>query len=396
MSFTSLSSGELVQKVTFVANEAHWAGAPLAQRVILPANLNSSAVSSGLRSGTIDVAYGAATISPRDFNQLRNDPDASGTLKGLVSQPLQTRLLLLNTAPGRVAASLAVRRAVNFAIDRTALSGNLLGLELPATRTFSTDNAYCNVDVGTLPPETADVSSATTELENDGWVFATSDAEFRTKGNETLSIEVLFVGTDASATSLAPTIAAQLRAVGVNATFTGVAKTLFNSRGFAGAFDSLITETLGDPYDPSSYAASWRVSRSFEYPAQQGLDGSGPTGVTKAALDADITAVFTMLDVTIRASTWQRILEVVNKEALFAPLTYMTTRAVVRQAVTGFKFGLQQFDMPITQLALGGGGGGDASTPSGLSAGAIAGISIGAAAGAALLAGGIFMLVRRS
>jgi nickel transport system substrate-binding protein len=204
---------------------------------------------------------------------------------------------------------------------------------------------------------------------------------------------VLFVSTDASASTIAPVIVTQLANVGIKATATGVAKDPFNDAGFAGSFDTMITETLGDPYDPASYVASWKVARSFEFPAQQGLDGNGPSRTSKAMLDADITSVFTMLDEDLRATTWKRILTVVNTEALFAPLTYMTNRAVMQQAVAGFVFGQQQFDMPLAGVTLGGGG---SSSPSGLSVGAIAGISVGAVVGAALLAGGTFVVLRRN
>lgn len=285
-------------------------------------------------------------------------------------------------------ASLAVRNAINSAIDRTALSGTLSNLELPATRAFSTDNAYSNVDIGTLPPTTADAAAAKAALDNTIWLFRSAGDVFRTNENgTTLSLEILVVSTDASASAIAPRIAAQLRAVGINASVTGTAKTEFNARGFAGSFDTLITETLGDPYDPASYAATWRVARSFEFPAQQGLDGSGPTGATKAALDTDITAVFTMLDESLRVATWTRILSVVNQEALFAPLTFMTTRAVMRTELSGFTFGPQQFDLPLARVSLGAAGTGGGSEASGLSTGAIVGIAVGGTAGVAIAIG---------
>ena len=101
VSTTPLNAGEAVQRVTFVSNPLYWAGAPAAQRVVLPANLSSSVVRSGLESGSINLAYGASVLSPSDFVALRDGPAAAaGTLRALVSQPLQTRLLLLNTAPG--------------------------------------------------------------------------------------------------------------------------------------------------------------------------------------------------------------------------------------------------------------------------------------------------------
>lgn len=365
------------------------------QRIILPANLNSSAVRAGLLSGTIDLSYGAATLSAADFVALKDGPaGTSGTLKALISQPLQTRLLLLNTAPGRATASLAVRNAINSAINRTALSNLQSNLESPADRAFSTDNAYCNVNVGVLPPLTADLTAAQTALIDDGWVFASAGDVYRSKDGMTLSVEVLHISTDASASIFAPLIATQLQSIGINATAVGQGKTAFNALGFAGAFDSLITETLGDPYDPASYAASWRVARSFEFPAQQGLNGTGPSGFTKAQFDSLITTVFTELVDSVRADLWQSILTVVNKEALFAPLTYMTTRAVMRKEVSGFVFGSQQFDLPLTQVSIVGSTGGGSAEPS-LSVGAIVGIAVGSTVGVALLVGGVVVFMRK-
>ena len=86
--------------------------------------------------------------------------------------------------------------------------------------------------------------------------------------------------------------------------------------------------------------ASWRVPRSYEYIglAKMG-DGSG---VNKTRLDALITSALQELDPTRRQAFWQQILTAVNAESAFAPLTYMTSRAVVRPEVSGFAFGFQQ------------------------------------------------------
>jgi ABC-type transport system substrate-binding protein len=104
---------------------------------------------------------------------------------------------------------------------------------------------------------------------------------------------------------------------------------------------------LGDPYDPSSFAASWRAvaaGRSYESIAlaRMGEDAGGVDRVTKAALDQLITGALAEMDSTRRQLLWTQILTAVNTEAVFAPLTFMSSRAVVRPEVAGFAFGFQQ------------------------------------------------------
>jgi hypothetical protein len=86
--------------------------------------------------------------------------------------------------------------------------------------------------------------------------------------------------------------------------------------------------------------ASWRVPRSYEFFGLAGM-GAG-SGVSKSQLDGLITSALSQMDATLRQGLWTQILTAVNADALFAPLTYMTTRAVVRPEVSGFTFGQQQ------------------------------------------------------
>jgi ABC-type transport system substrate-binding protein len=77
--------------------------------------------------------------------------------------------------------------------------------------------------------------------------------------------------------------------------------------------------------------------------------GAG-SGVNKTQLDALITSELAELDATRRQALWTQILTAVNADAAFAPLTYMTSRAVVRPGVFGFAFGAQQVS-PARTLA---------------------------------------------
>lgn len=216
VSFTALSPGELVTGVEWAANTRWWGAASLPQppvgRVLTPTNLNSSAVRAGLLAGTIHAAVGAATLSPTDFAALRASSGTPGAPTALISMPLQTRVLLLNSnasapaamgatglpVPGPMA-SLAVRRAVNKALDKAALVVALGGLEAAADRLFSTDTPFSNTSIGALP--VFDAAGARTLLEQDGWVVPTG-ATFRARAGVQLAGELTYVANDASAAAI--------------------------------------------------------------------------------------------------------------------------------------------------------------------------------------------------
>jgi ABC-type transport system substrate-binding protein len=211
VSFTALQSGELVTGVEWTAHAAWWGAQslprPPVRSVFTPTNLNSAAVRSGLEAGTIHVAVGAATLSPTDFTALRESSGAKGAPQALVSDPLQTRILLLNsnaTAPANAALagplqSLAVRRAVNAAIDKAGLVTALRSLETAADRLFATDTPYANTPIGTLP--VFDVDNARNLLQQDGWLIP-SGSTFRQRGSVLLAGQLIYVASDASAAAI--------------------------------------------------------------------------------------------------------------------------------------------------------------------------------------------------
>lgn len=79
--------------------------------------------------------------------------------------------------------------------------------------------------------------------------------------------------------------------------------------------------------------------------------GAG-SGLSKGQLDALITTALAELDENNRQVAWTQILGAVNRDASFAPLTYMTTRAVTRPEVAEFSFGEQQVSLTVPFIAV--------------------------------------------
>jgi hypothetical protein len=107
--------------------------------------------------------------------------------------------------------------------------------------------------------------------------------------------------------------------------------------------------------------------------------------MNKTELDAKISEVLLTGNVEKRAEGWKAILTAVHEQAIYLPLTYMTNTAVMNRRLENFKFGAQQFDIPVAQLRLAGTtpiaqattvNDGDSTGGNNLSAGIIAGIAI--------------------
>jgi nickel transport system substrate-binding protein len=340
VSFTTLLAGEAVIEISWTRNPTFWGPLPKASRLVVPAGLTSSLIRTRLLDGTLDAAYGATGLLPSDFQALQATPG----ITALVSPPLQTRMFILNSNDtARATSSVAVRQAINLAINRNSISGAFLSLEQPADRLFAPDTPFCGGDIGPVP--VFSVAAANAALDADGWIPGNP---YRTKNSVTLTVDLVYVDSDSSANAIVPFIVAQLLVVGVEVLLVPLNKAAYQTRMFAGDFALGLTETLGDPYDPTSYVSSWTVPRSYEYPALAGMGAR--SNVTKGALDALITAAISELDPTTRQALWTSILTAVNLDFVFAPLTYMTTRAASRRGLVGLAFGAQQFDFPVGSL----------------------------------------------
>jgi nickel transport system substrate-binding protein len=249
VSFTPLLAGERVSYIRFERNTQYWGDIPVTSTVITPANLNSSAVKAALLSGEVDVAYGFSVLSPADFVDLRDNYGKE--VSALLSDPIQTRALLLNSARDATS-SLAVRRAINAALDKQVLRRALSLLELPADRLFATDMPYSNVPIGVTPIYS--LTEARNLLGGAGWAFPSPNSPIREKNGVPLQLELRFIATDSVHVQVAEFVASQLLAVGIGVTLVGLEKQLFNERMFAGNFSIGITVSTCRPLHPSDSA----------------------------------------------------------------------------------------------------------------------------------------------
>ncbi len=320
----------------FARNSSYWGEAPAFDQVkvkVIP-DPNSRAVA--LETGDVDLVYGAdGPISADAFARFQG----TGRFEAAISEPLATRVIALNSnrAPTN---ELAVRQAINHAVDKDALiAGVLYGLERRADTLFSVNLPYA--DVG-LTPYAFDAAKAEALLEAAGWTRPGPGAT-RMKGGAPLALELAFVGNDATHKAIAEVIQANLAAIGFEVSLIGEEPSAFYARQNDGRFGMIFGDTWGTPYDPHSFASSMRVPSHADYQAQLGLP-------MKADIDATIGAVLISTEESERAALWRSLLTTLHEQAVYLPLSYKTMIAVARPEVTGLSFGATEYEIPFEKL----------------------------------------------
>jgi len=125
----------------FARNENYWGPKPAFDRIVVKVISDPNSRAVAFETGDIDLIYGEGQISPDTFARFQAMyPGRTG-----LSEPLMTQMAALNTkrAPTN---DLAVRRAINHAVDKDAIvAGVLYGTQKRADTLFAPNFPYTNV-----------------------------------------------------------------------------------------------------------------------------------------------------------------------------------------------------------------------------------------------------------
>ncbi|SMH54992.1 nickel transport system substrate-binding protein [Azospirillum lipoferum] len=316
----------------FTRNPAYWGPKPAYERVVVKVIPDPTARAVAFETGEIDLIYGGTgQISADSFTRFKT----RGTGQTAVSAPLATRTMAINSARAPTS-DLAVRRAINHAVDKDAIVATLLyGLEPKADTLFAANFPYS--DLG-LRPYAYDPARAARLLDEAGWILPPG-GKLRVRDGQPLRVELCFIGNDARERTLAEAIQANLRAVGFDAQLVGEEENAIEARQKDGRFGLIFGDTWGAPYDPHSFVGSMRVPTHADYQAQRGLP-------MKTEIDARISAVLVTTDETARQALYRDILTTLHEQAVYLPLSHLTAMAVSR-GVDGVGFGASAYEIPF-------------------------------------------------
>lgn len=333
-----LSETRLGERDVFTRNDSYWGDRPAYEQITVKVIPDPNTRAIALETGEIDLIYGTdGPVSPDTFEQLRQ----SGLYTATLSEPMETRVLALNTARGATR-ELAVRQAINHAVDKdTMIATVLYGTQKRADTLFASNVPYANIG---LAPYGYDPARAADLLDSAGWILA--DDGFRYRNGERLSVELCFIGPDAISKSMAEIIQADLRKAGIDIRLVGEEESSIYARQRDGSFGMIFNRTWGAPYDPHAFASSMRVPSHADYQAQLGLPD-------KAELDAAIGEVLVSTDEAKRQELYRHILTRLHEEAVYLPLTYVTAIAIARPELGEIPFGAMSSEIPFEQLSPG-------------------------------------------
>ncbi|KAG7671861.1 putative Nickel-binding periplasmic protein [Nannochloris sp. 'desiccata'] len=375
VAIAELEDDEVVQEVHFDANPHYWGGKPEHAGLIVRRYNTHEDVLNALSVGSLDVAYGTASMTAGDFKEATK----LSNLETFISPPLNTRLVVINSANGPTS-SLSVRKAIVHGINKASMiSNDLGGIEEVAHSVFSRNLPYCDVDL--FPLMDFDFEKAKLLLDADGWVMPANGTGIRSKNGTLLSLEFIYVKDDAVQKALEDDVRKDLAELGIDVVAVPLPKDDWNSRAQNGDFSLAFSESWGSPYDPHSFAASWRVPDEASFAAQQGMrnDIEGlAEPMNKTELDETISRVLLTENIEERTELWKKILTAIHEQAIYLPISYLANTAVINRRLDGFEFGKSQFDIPAHKLRLAGqmSATNNENNSSGLSGGAIAGIAI--------------------
>lgn len=207
------------QQVILTANPDYYGEAPKMQRVVV-VFMGEDASLAGAQSGQVDVAYTSAVYAdrvPRDYSLLQcATVDSRGISLPTIGSG-STRADGLNTYPAGndVTSDLALRRAINCAVDREAMIEHVLnGYGKPAY-SVSDGMPWSSDD---MKAET-DVPRAKEMLDEAGW-SAASDG-IRVKNGTRASFDVWYPSSDSVRQALAAEFANQMKSVGIEVNIKG-------------------------------------------------------------------------------------------------------------------------------------------------------------------------------
>jgi len=322
----------------FARNERYWGPKPSVDRIVVKVIPDPNTRAIALETGDIDLIYGSdGQISVDNFNRFK----AQGDYTTAVSNPIATRALAINSnrAPTD---DLAVRHAIQHAIDKDAIVENILGnMEPKADTLFASNFPY--TDLG-LKPYGYDPALSARLLDEAGWKLPLGTS-VRSKGGASLVFDLCFVGTDAQQKAIAEVIQADLRKIGIAVNLIGEEKTSFYARQKDGQFGMIFGETWGAPYDPHSFASSMRAPSHADYQAQLGLP-------MKAEIDEMIGQALVALNDAQRQELYGKILGTLHDQAVYLPVSYITAVIVHNIKLSDVQFGATKYEIPFETMSV--------------------------------------------
>ncbi len=322
----------------FTRNPDYWGESPEVEKVTIKIIPDAETRVLAFEKGELDLIYGEGVVSMDSFNYLQE----SGEYTTALSEPVATRTMLVNSTSEKLE-DLNVRLALHHGFNKEAMvEGITLGLEDKADAILSSNFPYADTDVEAID---YNVEKAETYLDEAGWKLE-SGKTVREKDGQALELELIYDKTDPIQKAMAETLQAEWSIIGVKVNIAGLELTEQIERRKAGNFDLDFWYNFGAPYDPHSMINvvaedGWGVSE-----AHSNLP-------MKAELDEQVHQALASTDEAERQELYSSILNTLQEQSVFIPISYMKKTVVYQNDVETFEFPANRDEQPFNDIKLG-------------------------------------------
>jgi nickel transport system substrate-binding protein len=322
----------------FTKNPHYWGPAPKIDKVVVKIIPDGETRVLAFEKGDLDLIFGEGVISMDSFKQLK----ASGKYETSLSEPVGTRLLVMNTTKGALA-DLKVREALQHGFNKKAMvDGITAGLEEKADNILSKNFPYTNISV---TPKEYSIDKAKAMLDQAGWTLPAGKT-VREKDGKPLEFELIYEKTDQILKPMAETLQAEWAVIGVKLKITGLELAEQIKRFRGSEFEMNFSSNYGAPYDPHSFIHVVKEKGFGFSDALSNIEG-------KQELDKQIAEALLSTDENKRKELYGSILTKLQEQSALVPLSYIKKTAVYQKRISGFKFPDNREDHPFNSIMIG-------------------------------------------
>ncbi|MFP9225897.1 nickel ABC transporter substrate-binding protein [Streptococcus equi subsp. zooepidemicus] len=304
--------------ITFTRHEGYWGEKPKLKEVTIKIMPDAETRALAFEAGDIDLIYGNGLISLDTFVQYAKDKKYVTD----VSQPMSTRLLLLN-AKQPVFQDKLVRQAMNHAVNKKAIAKHTFrGTETAADTIFSKTTPHA--DAGLVPYE-YNLQKAKEMLTAAGW--KENQEGIREKDGQLLRLQVPYISTKATDKDLVEYFQGEWKKLGIDVVLTAMEEDDYWANAKTGQFDMMLTYSWGAPWDPHAWMTALTAKADHGHPENIALENLP----SKAEIDRLIKSVLVEPDEKKVDKGYKQVLSLLHDEAVYIPLTYQSVVSVYRK-----------------------------------------------------------------
>lgn len=325
------------QYAVFERNENYWGDKPALKTITVKVIPDNQARVMALENGELDLIFGTNMIDPPTLNKFAARPD----FETAMSEPVGTRMILFNTRDDGALKDKAVRRAVQHAVNREAISKGIFeGTEAPADTVMAPNLPYCDLN---LSPYEYSLEKAEALLDEAGWVKAAGQ-NTREKDGVKLATRLYYDSNSVTEKSISEFLQGEMAKIGLELEIFGEEEQSYRDRQKAGEFGMVFNISWGTPYDPQAFMAAMKLPVYGDYIAQQGLSQKGE-------IDDHIAKALISRDIEERRAHFAYVLTTLHDEAVYLPLTYERNRAVFKKGLKNVTFNVNRHETPLEKMS---------------------------------------------